>query len=221
MSGTLIESENDSDVSSKESMVSKPQFGPRTHSGRSLHFHDNSHEVYKVQQKLENYTRRLSQLGLGLDSEHSSDISELLSNRSSSSMAEPILQASPTLDMDAEISNTDNREQQQQQQEERLSSPLLTLRRSSTSPNATKIQIKFQPIGSIPSLKPNTCKISSNKPFSIINIFLKKRLKVDHVFCYINNSFAPSPNEQIGDLWAQFKINDELIISYCAIVAFG
>lgn len=219
MSGLLIESENDSDentVSSKESIASRNKFGPKLTQVGNTHLYDGAHEVYKVQEKLENYTRRLSQLGLGLDSEGSSEIS-----RPSSSIALSPTQHSHTLNS-GEVSHQPSIHPKSPNKS-KTHSPTPRLRRSvsSKSPQSTKIQIKFQPIGSIPQLRPNTCKISSHKPFSTINVFLKKRLKVENVFCYINNSFAPSPNERIGDLWAQFKVNDELIISYCAIVAFG
>ncbi|CAI6406976.1 AKR_HP2_G0004150.mRNA.1.CDS.1 [Saccharomyces cerevisiae] len=85
----------------------------------------------------------------------------------------------------------------------------------------TKDTDKFQPIGSIGQLKPSVCKISMSQSFAMVILFLKRRLKMDHVYCYINNSFAPSPQQNIGELWMQFKTNDELIVSYCASVAFG
>ncbi|CCF59261.1 hypothetical protein KAFR_0G02270 [Kazachstania africana CBS 2517] len=85
----------------------------------------------------------------------------------------------------------------------------------------SKIQIKFQPIGSIPSLRPSICKISYNQSFSMVIMFLKKKLNVENVYCYVNSSFAPSPQQIVGDLWTQFKVNNELIVNYCASVAFG
>lgn len=84
-----------------------------------------------------------------------------------------------------------------------------------------KIKIKFQPIGSAPVLNQSVCKISSNQKFSIILAFLKRKLKMKSVFCYVNNSFVPNPHQIVGELWEQFKVNDILIISYCATVAFG
>lgn len=84
-----------------------------------------------------------------------------------------------------------------------------------------KVQIKFMPIGSIATMVPTVFKISSSQPFSMVLSFLKKKLKIQDVYCYINNSFAPNPQQVIGDLWQQFKINDELIVSYCGTVAFG
>lgn len=174
-----------------------------------------SHEIYKVQKKLESYTKRLSQLGLGLDSETSSD--ELSQTSSNCLVPEDANKINVGRHYSVEIAQLST--------EEGPCNDKIYSRTKLSSPGNSvdmKVKIKFQPIGSIPPLKPkDTCVISYNKPFSTITLFLKKRIKVDHVFCYVNNSFAPSPNERIGDLWSQFKVNDELIISYCAIVAFG
>lgn len=224
MSGLLIESENDSDentFSSRESVASKKQFGSKPLQLRNnSHTYEGEHEVYEMQEKLENYTRRLSQLGLGLDGEGSGEISGLLL-RASSSSDKSLMQHDHTLN--SGIIPQHVTEQVKQAGKTTTHSPTQIPQRSSIlkSFTSTKIQIRFQPIGSIAQVRPNTYQISSNKPFSTIVLFLKKRLKVENVFCYINNSFAPSPDERIGDLWAQFKIKDELIISYCAIVAFG
>lgn len=84
-----------------------------------------------------------------------------------------------------------------------------------------RVKIRLRPIGSIPQIQPRICQISSHQNFSALVKFLCKRLKRNHVHCYINNAFAPSLNQTIGDLWSQFKTNDELIVSYCETVAFG
>ena len=86
---------------------------------------------------------------------------------------------------------------------------------------AEKVRIKFIPIGSIPAIKPSVCKISAAQSFAAVITFLRGRLAVSHVFCYINNSFAPSPQQNVGDLWRQFKVGEDLIVSYCGTVAFG
>lgn len=84
-----------------------------------------------------------------------------------------------------------------------------------------KITIRLQPIGSIPPLISNTFKIASSQNFSTITVFLCRKLKLKYVYCYINNSFSPTPQQNIRELWNQFKINDELVVSYCSTVAFG
>ncbi|SCW00573.1 LAFE_0C07184g1_1 [Lachancea fermentati] len=90
-----------------------------------------------------------------------------------------------------------------------------------TSQRLDKVQIKFQSIGSIRQIIPQVARISSYQPFSVVITFLKKKLKVDTVHCYINNSFAPAPQQTVGDLWNQFKVQNELVVNYCSTVAFG
>lgn len=84
-----------------------------------------------------------------------------------------------------------------------------------------KVKIRLQPIGAIPQIQPRVCQISAHQQFLALTRFLCKRLKRKHIHCYINNAFAPSLDQNIGDLWTQFKVNDELIVSYCETVAFG
>ncbi|GMM38986.1 Atg12 protein [Saccharomycopsis crataegensis] len=88
-----------------------------------------------------------------------------------------------------------------------------------------KILIRFQSIGSTRQIEPRVYKISNNQQFSSLIRFLHKKFKLGdrdgHVFCYIHNSFSPNPDEIIGDLFKNFAINNELVVSYCENVAFG
>ncbi|AET38585.1 Atg12p Ecym_3073 [Eremothecium cymbalariae DBVPG len=84
-----------------------------------------------------------------------------------------------------------------------------------------KISIRFQPIGSIAQVDPQVCKLGSSHTFAMVTMFLCKKLRLEDVHCYISNSFAPTPQQNVGQLWEQFKVNDELVVSYCATVAFG
>ncbi|KAH3903355.1 uncharacterized protein SCODWIG_01292 [Saccharomycodes ludwigii] len=87
--------------------------------------------------------------------------------------------------------------------------------------NKEKINIRFSPIGG--SIKQINTKmiIASYQPFSTIIQYIKKRLNLPHVYLYINNSFAPSGQQLVGELYEQFGIGDELCVSYCGGVAFG
>ncbi|KAH3678372.1 hypothetical protein WICMUC_001389 [Wickerhamomyces mucosus] len=94
-----------------------------------------------------------------------------------------------------------------------------------SSQTQEKITIRCQPIGSAPELHPTVFRISYSQPFSTLIKFilkkLKKKLDQGIVHCYINNSFAPSPDETIGDLHRNFATNNELVVSYCNVNAFG
>lgn len=85
-----------------------------------------------------------------------------------------------------------------------------------------KTTIRFVPIGSTPRINPLVFTISSNQTVSILIKFLAKKLKTkDHVYLYIQNSFQPTPDEKLSDLYNLFRTNNELIVSYCESVAFG
>ncbi|KAI5948658.1 ATG12 [Candida theae] len=84
-----------------------------------------------------------------------------------------------------------------------------------------RISIRFQPIGSTTAINPKVFKISSTQTVATLSKFLCKRLKQTHLCLYIQNSFSPAPEENIGDLYSSFKTKDELIVSYCNSVAFG
>lgn len=89
-----------------------------------------------------------------------------------------------------------------------------------TPPN-DKITLRFTPIGSTPSITPNVLKISGDRTMVVISQFISKKLKTKNVHLYIQNTFEPTPDELVYDLFRLFKTNNELIISYCLQVAFG
>lgn len=71
-----------------------------------------------------------------------------------------------------------------------------------TEEQILKINIRCNPIGSTPPLKPNIFKISEHQHFSTLIKFIGKKLKrKEGVFVYLNNSFAPGPDEIIGNLY--------------------
>lgn len=66
-----------------------------------------------------------------------------------------------------------------------------------------KVVVNFKPIGNAPALPRATFKINATHKFDHLVSLLRKKLKVkptDSVFLYINQSFAPSLEEVIGNL---------------------
>lgn len=140
----------------------------------------------------------------------------------------------PLSDYDSDTSS-ENEEKENQIQEEQIKTkvslaasvawgkiaPKTTHLLEEAVPKTEKVNIRFVPIGSIAAIQPKVFKISTSQPFSTLIRFLDKKLKIPHVFCYIHNSFAPSPDENIGNLYNNFSVGNELIVSYCNTVAFG
>lgn len=231
MSG-ILESESDNENSALSSSVSstndslqqqqqqqyrhQPEQSPGVMSGAGTHISRNPAAGNLVQSRLEHYSRRLSMLGLassqdvvsrpsGDDKVEHTNVIE--SDNSLQPTQEVPLSASIGLNQLPRVTNKAIEKIEEQE--------------GTTTKLQEKVQIRFQPIGSISQISPSVCKITATQPFSLVVQFLKKRLKVDQVFCYVNNSFAPNPQLIVGNLWSQFRVDDELIVSYCGTTAFG
>lgn len=73
-----------------------------------------------------------------------------------------------------------------------------------------KVTIRFQAVGSAPSLKQAAYKVSSTHRFSYVVSMLRKKLGVqpkDSVFCYVNSVFSPGLDEVVGNLWRVRHLN--------------
>ena len=103
-----------------------------------------------------------------------------------------------------------------------LSTLMILERRPVQETPATKITVRFQPIGSTPALNPRIFKISAEQTVLTLVRFVNKRLRNQGpLHLYVQNLFLPTPDEVLGDLYKLFKTSDELVIGYCYLVAFG
>merc|ERR1712232_164327 len=89
-----------------------------------------------------------------------------------------------------------------------------------------KVKIHFIAVGSAPLMKRSKFQIGADQPFSAVNMFLRKQLKLQEsnsLFLYINAAFSPSPDESIQDLQQSFfsKPAGELKIHYSLQEAWG
>lgn len=193
----LLESESDAGSSSSTTESSKSQSIPFT-----------------VRDELEQYSTRLNLLGLDSGEQITSSTQELRNLESSddndSSTVESNRAHTAPVSTSAILGHLsvagDQALKKMAEREQEL---------------PTKIPIRFKPIGSVPQVAPQLARISASQPFSVVVTFLTKRLKLNNVYCYINNSFSPAPQQSVGDLWGHFRIKDELVVSYCSGVAFG
>lgn len=208
MSG-ILESESDNDDSAHSSSVSSTNesLRPQASAVRT------APKGPLVQNRLEHFSKRLSMLGLT----SSQDVSERAGTPERPNVIEPVNTVASRQEAPASASFQLN------QVPNATNKAIKKIEKDESIPSSSqeKVQIKFQPIGSVPQINPSVCRITATQPFSLVITFLIKRLKVDQIYCYINNSFAPNPQLIVGDLWAQFKVDDELIVSYCGTKAFG
>ena len=101
----------------------------------------------------------------------------------------------------------------------------LKLEHKQKSPEVTdkeaKITVRLKPIGSTKPINPQTFKVSKSQTVQVIIKFLCNKLRVTTIYMYINNSFQPNPDENLGQLFRHFSSNNELIINYCNTIDFG
>lgn len=67
-----------------------------------------------------------------------------------------------------------------------------------------KVTIHLVPMGAAKPLKQSRFKLSASKRFDTVIRNLRRRLGVresESIFCYINQTFSPAPDEGIGNLW--------------------
>ncbi|QLL34993.1 hypothetical protein HG536_0H03690 [Torulaspora globosa] len=208
----ILESESDNDESGQSSLSSSANVGAHPQQEASQDSHSNN-TSNMMQRKLEHFSRRLSMLGLvaaeGENKEGTEKQANLIDSEGSELLQREVPMTTSLLLNKLPKATSEALEKYQAEESD------------TGGPRQTKVQIKFQPIGSIPQVKPSVCRISAAQPFALVTKFLSKSLKVDQVYCYINNSFAPNPQQIVGDLWSQFKVDNELIVSYCGTVAFG
>ncbi|OBT86908.1 hypothetical protein VE02_04389 [Pseudogymnoascus sp. 03VT05] len=66
-----------------------------------------------------------------------------------------------------------------------------------------KVTVRFKAIGSAPILKQPVCRINATQRFEAVVAYLRRVVKCgpqDSVFLYVNNTFAPSLDEIVGNL---------------------
>ncbi|KAK6337177.1 Ubiquitin-like protein [Orbilia javanica] len=96
-------------------------------------------------------------------------------------------------------------------------------------PSTAKVTIRLLSIGSAPSLKKKVFTLTASKKFSVVVNFLRKNLGLNgapgdsgqSLFVYVNSTFAPSLDEEVGNLYRSFKRENELVVNYCLTPAFG
>ncbi|ETN65795.1 autophagy-specific 12 [Anopheles darlingi] len=87
-----------------------------------------------------------------------------------------------------------------------------------------KIDIVLHATGSAPILKQKKWSVDQEKPISAIIKFIHKYLKLDaeeRLFLYINQTFAPAPDQVIKNLYDCYGTNGKLVLHYAKTQAWG
>ncbi|CAM1312373.1 ATG12 (predicted) [Pycnogonum litorale] len=87
-----------------------------------------------------------------------------------------------------------------------------------------KIDILLKATGDAPIMKQKKWSVDPTKKISWIIEFIRRYLKLDaseSLFVYVNQAFAPSPDQDVKNLYECFGTEGKLILHYCKSQAWG
>ncbi|KAM9298956.1 ubiquitin-like protein ATG12 [Gastrophryne carolinensis] len=87
-----------------------------------------------------------------------------------------------------------------------------------------KIDVLLKAVGDTPIMKTKKWTIEKARTVQGLMDFIKKYLKLDsseQLFIYVNQSFAPSPDQEVGILYECFGSDGKLVLHYCKSQAWG
>lgn len=87
-----------------------------------------------------------------------------------------------------------------------------------------KIDILLKATGNAPIMKTKKWSVDPEKKIGWIIEFIKRYLKLDaseNLFLYVNQAFAPSPDQVVRNLYECFGTDGKLVLHYCKSQAWG
>ncbi|XP_063362397.1 autophagy protein 12-like [Cydia amplana] len=87
-----------------------------------------------------------------------------------------------------------------------------------------KIDILLKATGNAPIMKKKKWAVDAEKPIGWIMEFVKKYLKLEpdeRLFLYVNQTFAPCPDQIVRNLYECFGTDGKLVLHYCKSQAWG
>ncbi|KAK4816082.1 hypothetical protein QYF61_011306 [Mycteria americana] len=87
-----------------------------------------------------------------------------------------------------------------------------------------KIDILLKAVGDTPIMKTKKWAVERTRTIQGLVDFIKKFLKLmasEQLFIYVNQSFAPSPDQEVGTLYECFGSDGKLVLHYCKTQAWG
>ncbi|GFO02515.1 ubiquitin-like protein atg12 [Plakobranchus ocellatus] len=95
---------------------------------------------------------------------------------------------------------------------------------SAKQKNPMKVDILLKHIGDAPIMTKRKWTVDRTKKISWVADFIKKYIKSDStesLFLYVNQSFAPAPDTDLGSIFDCFNSDGKLVLHYCRTQAYG
>ncbi|GAB5566624.1 ubiquitin-like protein ATG12 isoform X1 [Prionailurus iriomotensis] len=86
------------------------------------------------------------------------------------------------------------------------------------------IDVLLKAVGDTPIMKTKKWAVERTRTIQGLIDFIKKFLKLvasEQLFIYVNQSFAPSPDQEVGTLYECFGSDGKLVLHYCKSQAWG
>ncbi|KAL3847598.1 hypothetical protein ACJMK2_018501 [Sinanodonta woodiana] len=90
--------------------------------------------------------------------------------------------------------------------------------------NTSKIDVLLKAAGDAPIMKKKKWAVERSKTVNWVAEFIKKYIKCqpsESLFVYVNQSFAPAPDSEIGTVFDCFGSDGKLVLHYCKTQAWG
>ena len=93
-----------------------------------------------------------------------------------------------------------------------------------TGSKDSKVEVLLRPAGDAPILKKKKWQVDRSQTVGYVIGFIRNLLKCTHsesLFLYVSQSFAPSPDRNIGSLYDCFGADGKLVFHYAKTQAWG
>ncbi|XP_058247300.1 ubiquitin-like protein ATG12 [Hemibagrus wyckioides] len=87
-----------------------------------------------------------------------------------------------------------------------------------------KIDVLLKAVGDTPIMKTKKWAVERGRTVQSLAQFISRFLKLEpseQLFIYVNQSFAPSPDQEVGVLFDCFGSDGKLVLHYCKSQAWG
>ncbi|XP_038952892.1 ubiquitin-like protein ATG12 isoform X2 [Rattus norvegicus] len=90
--------------------------------------------------------------------------------------------------------------------------------------NLRGVDILLKAVGDTPIMKTKKWAVERTRTVQALIDFIRKFLRLlasEQLFIYVNQSFAPSPDQEVGTLYECFGSDGKLVLHYCKSQAWG
>nr|QBA85662.1 autophagy related 12 [Ctenopharyngodon idella] len=119
---------------------------------------------------------------------------------------------------------SDNAESPTENQKDEPSVQHTVTEHTGSSDEKKKIDVLLKAVGDTPIMKTKKWSVERGRTVQSLSQFISRFLKLEpseQLFIYVNQSFAPSPDQEVGVLFECFGSDGKLGLHYCKSQAWG